>query len=99
MPGFGVNHSDDEMLYMMYYGLLRLEKDADRRRILLQSISRTWEETADEQSIRPERSPRYPLRRHRQRRSWETIHRPVLPICSRRRKASNRALPCTSNLN
>jgi hypothetical protein len=54
-----INHSDDEMLYMMYYALLRLERDPDRRRILLQSIARTWEETPDEQSIRPERSPLY----------------------------------------
>jgi hypothetical protein len=53
-----INHSDDEMLFLMYYGLLRLEKDPDRRRILLQTISRTWE-TPDEQSIRLERSPLY----------------------------------------
>jgi hypothetical protein len=47
------------MLYLMYYTLLRLEKDPERRRILLQSISHTWEDTADEQSVRRERSPLY----------------------------------------
>jgi hypothetical protein len=55
----GINHSDDEMLYLMYYALLRLEKDPDRRRILLQSIARTWEGAPGEQSIRLERSPLY----------------------------------------
>lgn len=53
------NHSDDEMLYLMYYCLLRLEKDPDRRRILLESIARTWEDTPGEQSIRGEHSPLY----------------------------------------
>lgn len=55
----GINHSDDEMLYLMYYALLRLEKDPDRRRILLQSVARTWEDSADEQSVRREHSPLY----------------------------------------
>jgi hypothetical protein len=55
----GINHSDDEMLYLMYYALLRLEKDPERRRILVQSIARTWEDSADEQSIRREHSPLY----------------------------------------
>ena len=51
----GINHSDDEMLYLMYYALLRLEKDPDRRRILLQSIARTWEGAPGEQSVRAAR--------------------------------------------
>src|SRR5262249_14591917 len=55
----GINHSDDEMLYMMYYCLLRLEKDPDRRRILLQSIARTWEGAPGEQPLHPEHSPLY----------------------------------------
>jgi hypothetical protein len=55
----GINHSDDEMLYMMYYALLQLEKDPDRRRVLLQSIARTWEDSADEQGVRREHSPLY----------------------------------------
>jgi hypothetical protein len=56
----GINHSSDEMLYLLYYSYLLLEKDPDRRRVLLQSIARTWEESApDEQSIRRERSPLY----------------------------------------
>jgi len=57
--GMGINHSDDEMLYLMYYAVLRLEKDAERRRVLLQSIARTWEDSAEEQSVRRERSPLY----------------------------------------
>jgi hypothetical protein len=55
-----INHSDDELLYLVYYPLLRLEKDPSRRRILTQSIARTWEVgTPGEQSIRPEHSPFY----------------------------------------
>lgn len=54
-----INHSDDEMLYMMYYAILQLERDPDRRRILLQSIARTWESAPEEQGIRNERSPLY----------------------------------------
>jgi hypothetical protein len=57
--GVGINHSDDEMLYLMYYAVLPLERDPDRRRVLLQSISRTWEDSAEEQSVRRERSPLY----------------------------------------
>ena len=49
----GINHSDDEMLYMMYYAILRLEKDPSRKRILELSMTRTWEGSPDEQSIRP----------------------------------------------
>jgi hypothetical protein len=55
----GINHSDDELLYLAYYPLLRLERDPDRRRILLQSIARTWDVAPDEQSIRAEHSPLY----------------------------------------
>lgn len=54
-----INHSDDEMLYLMYYPLLRLEKDPDCRRVLLQSLVHTWEDTPGEQSIRGEHSPLY----------------------------------------
>jgi hypothetical protein len=55
-----INHSDDELLYLVYYPLLLLEKDPSRRRILTQSIARTWEGgAAGEQPIRPERSPFY----------------------------------------
>lgn len=34
-----INHSDDELLYLAYYPLLRLEKDPSRRRILTESIA------------------------------------------------------------
>jgi hypothetical protein len=54
-----INHSDDELLYLAYYPLLRLERDPDRRRVLLQSIARTWEGAPGEQSIRSEHSPLY----------------------------------------
>ncbi len=53
------NHSDDNLLYLSYYPLLRLETDPDRRRLLLQSITRTWKDGFAEQSLRPERSPLY----------------------------------------
>jgi hypothetical protein len=49
-PWWSVNHSDDEMAFMMYYVLLLLEKEPDTRRVLLQSLERSW------QIERPERS-------------------------------------------
>jgi hypothetical protein len=56
----GIDHSDDEMLFMMYYCYLTIEKDPDRKRIVLESISRAWEESApDEQCVRREHSPLY----------------------------------------
>lgn len=54
-----INHSDDEMAYMMYYALLRLEKDPARRRLLLQSFAHTWEDSPHEQTLKAERSPLY----------------------------------------
>ena len=54
-----INHSDDELLYLVYYPLLMLEKDPDHRRILVESISRTWEDSLYEQTIRAEHSPLY----------------------------------------
>ena len=54
-----INHSDDEMGYMDYYGLLTLEKSPERRRILLQSFRKTWEEGGTELPLKPERSPLY----------------------------------------
>lgn len=54
-----INHSDDELLYLAYYPLLMLEKEPARRRILVQSIARTWEDSSQEQTIRQERSPFY----------------------------------------
>jgi len=61
LPGqwMGINHSDDEMLFMMYYAILKLEKDPDRRRILEESITRAWEGGGDEQGVRLEHSPLY----------------------------------------
>ncbi len=54
-----INHSDDELLYLSYYPLLMLEKDPAKRRLLTQSIARTWEPIDGEQTLRPERSPFY----------------------------------------
>ena len=58
-PWWAINHSDDELAYTCYYPLLLLEKDPDRRRILVQSIAHTWEDDPNQQTIRQERSPLY----------------------------------------
>ncbi len=50
-PWWDVNHSDDEMAFMMLYAILRVEKDPDSRRVLLQSLERSW------RVERPEASP------------------------------------------
>jgi hypothetical protein len=54
-----INHSDDELLYLVYYSLMTLEKDLGRRRLLVLSITGTWEEAEGEQSIRREHNPFY----------------------------------------
>jgi hypothetical protein len=41
-PWYRVNHSDDQMAFMMYYALMELEKDPAYRLILLQSMDRSW---------------------------------------------------------
>lgn len=41
-PWYKVNHSDDQMAFMMYYALMMLEHDSDTRRVLLQSMERSW---------------------------------------------------------
>jgi hypothetical protein len=50
-PWYSVNHSDDEMAFMMYYSLLQLERDPATRLVLLRSLERSWE------IERPEASP------------------------------------------
>src|SRR5262249_38319336 len=55
----GINHSDDELLYLVYYPLLQLERDPERRRILVQSISRRWKDSPRKQTLRAEHSPLY----------------------------------------
>lgn len=50
-PWHLVNHSDDEMAFMMYYLLMDLEKEPSTRRILQQSLERSWK------IERPEASP------------------------------------------
>lgn len=41
-PGH-INHSDDELAFLAYYPLLRLERDADLRAIYLAGLRRNWE--------------------------------------------------------
>lgn len=50
-PWHGVNHSDDQMAFLMYYAFFHLEQDPAIRRVLLQSIDRSW------RYERPEASP------------------------------------------
>jgi hypothetical protein len=54
-----INHSDDNLLFLAYYPLLCLEDDPARRRLLVQSLTRVWEDGYAEQSLRPERNPFY----------------------------------------
>ncbi len=39
-----INHSDDQLAAITFYPLLMLEKDPAKRRILVQSFARTWED-------------------------------------------------------
>ncbi|MBN1347361.1 MAG: hypothetical protein JXQ73_32020 [Phycisphaerae bacterium] len=50
IPGI-TNHSDDELAFVNYYNLLRLEKDPEIRKIYVESITRSW------RIERPEHSP------------------------------------------
>jgi len=49
----------DELAALDFYGILTLEKDPERRRILLQAFCNTWEDRSVEQPLKPERSPLY----------------------------------------
>lgn len=42
-PGADDNHSDDELAFLAYYGLLKYEKDPQLRAIYLASIERSWQ--------------------------------------------------------
>lgn len=50
-PVTSVNHSDDELAFIVYYPLLNYERDPYLRRIYRASLNRSW------QIERPERSP------------------------------------------
>ncbi len=50
-PWDGVNHSDDQMAFMMYYAFFHVEKDPEVRRFLFESLERSWKVE------RPEHSP------------------------------------------
>jgi hypothetical protein len=52
-PPSAINHSDDELWFVVYYPIALLEQDPAKRRLIHLSIERTW------QWIRPERSPLY----------------------------------------
>jgi hypothetical protein len=54
-PPQDVNHSDDELAFIVYYALLTHERDPRLRRIYRASIRRSW------QIERPERSPLFNL--------------------------------------
>ncbi len=41
-PWYGVNHSDDELAFLVYYPLLLLERDPHRHAILAQTVSTAW---------------------------------------------------------
>ncbi len=42
LPFGGINHSDDELAFLSYYNLVRLEKNPDLRRLYLLSLDRYW---------------------------------------------------------
>ncbi len=48
-----INHSDDELAFVVYYPLLEIEKDPARRAFVLRTMAANW------QDIRQERSPFY----------------------------------------
>ena len=50
VPGF-INHSDDELAFLSYYNLIRLEKNSDLKRLYLLSLDRYWH------IMRPKRNP------------------------------------------
>ncbi|MHB1456317.1 MAG: hypothetical protein ACYC0V_05315 [Armatimonadota bacterium] len=52
-PWYRINHSDDELAYLSYYPLMMLERNPQRKAILLKELSDTWD------SIRHENSPFY----------------------------------------
>ncbi len=56
---YNVNHSDDEMAYINYALILDLEKDPQRRAILLHSLAGTWEDSPHEKTLKGEHSPLY----------------------------------------
>ncbi|HZP84491.1 MAG TPA: hypothetical protein VFB21_22845, partial [Chthonomonadaceae bacterium] len=57
---WSLNHSDDQLTYIAFYPLMMLEKDPARRRILTESLARTWEDsTSGEQPLKWEHSSFY----------------------------------------
>jgi hypothetical protein len=58
-PWYAVNHSDDELAYCVYYPLLMLEKDPQRRSILARTVTSTWSGGPVTAGLREEKSPFY----------------------------------------
>lgn len=58
-PWWGINHSDDELAYCVYYPLIQLERDPHRRAILLQSLATTWNGGPQSAGLKEERAPFY----------------------------------------
>jgi hypothetical protein len=58
-PWHAINHSDDELIYLVYYPLLMLEKDPARRTVLVQAVSSTWNGGPQTAGLRTERGPFY----------------------------------------
>jgi len=54
-----VNHSDDVLLFLAYYPLLRYETDPDLRAKYLASLRRTWEGDGSLPGVKPEANPLY----------------------------------------
>jgi len=54
----GINHSDNNLAYLAYYSLMRLEKDPSLKKVYLKGLKRTWG------IVRPERNPFFTFIHH-----------------------------------
>lgn len=54
-----VNHSDDVLIFLAYYPLLRLEKDPELRERYLESLRRAWNGNDQWPGVAPEANPLY----------------------------------------
>jgi len=53
----GVNHSDDVLIFLAYYPLLRYETDPDVKSLYCASLRRTWEGDHGLPGVKPEANP------------------------------------------
>ncbi|MHB0999070.1 MAG: hypothetical protein ACYC27_07470 [Armatimonadota bacterium] len=49
-PWYLINHSDDELAFLVYYPWLMLEKEPQRHAIIVQAMSRAWRDIRHERS-------------------------------------------------